>query len=123
VLYIDGGCYRVPTVLETAPVVYAAIGVFWGNYDTRNVSAAGQLSPFSNQRAELETMVTALNQARTARIPIVLRTDSPYAVANIIGHLSPWVKLTPQTERDQRILRRSWGVDVTNAYLSLPVRK
>ena len=31
VVYVDGGCYRVSTVLGTAPVVYAAIGVFWGN--------------------------------------------------------------------------------------------
>jgi hypothetical protein len=59
VVYTDGGCYRVPTIVGTAPVVHAAIGVFWGNYDARNVSAACQLPPFSNQRAELEAIIVA----------------------------------------------------------------
>jgi hypothetical protein len=51
----------------------------------------------------------------------VLRTDSSYAVANIIGHLAAWVKLTPPVEREQGILRRSKGVDVTNADLFLSI--
>jgi ribonuclease HI len=84
------------------------IGVYWGPADPRNLSAPlpGELQ--TNQRAELEAALAALESTRESDVALEIRTDSSYAVKAATEWLPRW---------QQNGFRTVGGTPVKNADL------
>ena len=76
-VYTDGSCYG-----NGAKESYGGIGIFFGQNDPRNVGAPYMDKP-TNNRAELAAIVKTLkilSKEIKARRPIIIHTDSVYAI-------------------------------------------
>ncbi|KAH8991281.1 ribonuclease H-like domain-containing protein [Lactarius akahatsu] len=87
VVYTDGACSR-----NGQAGSVAGVGVWWGPNDPRNISERCPGSPQTNNRAELIAIIRALQTAPTSPIPLVIKTDSKYAMKCIDKWLPLWRK-------------------------------
>ncbi|KAH9174175.1 ribonuclease H-like domain-containing protein [Lactarius sanguifluus] len=87
VVYTDGACSR-----NGQAGSVAGVGVWWGPNDPRNISERCPGSPQTNNRAELIAIIRALQTAPTTPIPLVIKTDSKYAMKCIVKWLPSWRK-------------------------------
>ncbi|KAH8983965.1 ribonuclease H-like domain-containing protein [Lactarius hatsudake] len=86
VVYTDGACSR-----NGQAGSVAGVGVWWGPNDPRNISERCPGSPQTNNRAELIAIIRALETATTT-LPLVIKTDSKYAMKCIVKWLPSWRK-------------------------------
>ena len=98
VVQTDGGCIR-----ENAQRK-GAIGVFWGPTSSFNVSRLAERPPFTNQRAELEAVLVAVQQARKRGFEhLILLSDSAYAVNCLTEHRKHWT-MSETTDRIDKMI-------------------
>ncbi|XP_046851225.1 ribonuclease H1-like isoform X2 [Xenia sp. Carnegie-2017] len=86
VVYSDGCCFG-----NGRQTARAGIGVYWGENDHRNASERLQGKPETNQRAELNAAIKALETAVKHNIPKVeIRTDSKYTLNAVTKWMKGW---------------------------------
>jgi len=98
VVYTDGACSR-----NGQAGSVAGIGVWWGPSDPRNLSERCPGDPQTNNRAELIAIIRALETAQTSRIPLVIKSDSKYAIKCINTWLPAWRKRGFRTTEGTRV--------------------
>lgn len=88
VVYVDGSCKD-----NGGEKATASYGVFWGDDNPRNKEGVinGQDSP-TNNRAELEAAIQALQQANSFKIEKleVIRSDSRYVTSGMNEWIHNW---------------------------------
>jgi len=84
VVYTDGACSGNGQYGSVA-----GIGVWWGPYDARNLSerCPGRQT---NNRAELIAIIRALETAPVTSVPLVIKSDSEYAIKCFTDWLPGW---------------------------------
>ena len=96
VVYVDGSSLR-----NGKPDAVAGFGVFYGEGDARNVSAAVRCLPRTNNVAELEAIECALQQETQAVAtadpdvpakPLVIVSDSSYSIRCLTSYFAAWVR-------------------------------
>lgn len=70
----------------------AGYGVYWGDDDPRNVSQPLMGSRQTNQRAELQAIISALGQTQSMPGALEIRTDSSYSIKCITEWSLGWAK-------------------------------
>ena len=86
IAHTDGGCITYNGKRQ------AAIGVYWGPSSTVTLSQMATEAPFTNQKAELEASLHALQQAMKREIiHLIVVSESLYAVTCLIAHSEHWV--------------------------------
>ncbi|KAH9053809.1 ribonuclease H-like domain-containing protein, partial [Lactarius vividus] len=98
VVYTDGACSR-----NGQAGSVAGVGVWWGPNDPRNISERCPGNPQTNNRAELIAIIRALQTAPRTLIPLVIKTDSKYAVKCIDKWLTGWRKKNFRTFQGTRV--------------------
>ncbi|KAH9970637.1 ribonuclease H-like domain-containing protein [Lactifluus volemus] len=84
VVYTDGACSRNGQAGSTA-----GIGVWWGPDDARNLSERCPGAQ-SNNRAELIAIIRALETIPASFVPLVIKSDSQYAIKCTTEWLPGW---------------------------------
>lgn len=84
VVYTDGACSGNGQYGSVA-----GIGVWWGSYDTRNLSerCPGRQT---NNRAELIAIIRALETTPITSVPLAIKSDSKYAIKCFTDWLPGW---------------------------------
>lgn len=84
-VHTDGGCRR------GSKGRIGGLGVFWENGSVRNLSKRAERLPVTNQSAELEAIVVAIEQAIQLEFTqLVLFSDSAYAVNCLTDSAKSW---------------------------------
>eukprot|EP00795_Rhopilema_esculentum_P007723 gene7723-13553_t len=87
VVYTDGGCFN-----NGKGNASAGIGVYWGRDDKRNLSERLE-GLQTNQRAELNAAIRALEQAvKNNMNELEIRTDSMYTINCVSKWIQAWKK-------------------------------
>lgn len=87
-IYTDGSCRGNGT-----PTALSGCGVWFGDGDARNVSAALPWPPHTNQRAELGAVLLALHAVLASPLRgagVSLTSDSKYCVEGITSWVAKW---------------------------------
>ncbi|KAI9454389.1 hypothetical protein BJY52DRAFT_1225114 [Lactarius psammicola] len=113
VVYTDGACSG-----NGQPRPVAGIGVWWGPSDPRNLSERCPGSPQTNNRAELIAIIRALETAPITPIPLVIKTDSKYAMQCVDTWIHRWRKHDFRTSQGTRV-KNSELIMYANALISM----
>ena len=115
IVHTDGGC------ITHEGRKIGAIGVYWGDTSTWNLSHLARFSPFTNQRAEFEAILMALQQAVTRKISsLILLSDSAYAITSITEYRKRSDQ-RPTVDGTEFVLTNATGQSVSNADLFLRI--
>ena len=95
--------------------------MYWGPASTYNLSQLATRVPFSNQRAELEAVLLALQQAESRKLKnLILITDSAYAVNCLTLHRHDWQEGVTADGKDA-VLTNAKGETPGNSDLFLAI--
>ena len=100
IVHTDGGC-----ITTKGNTRQGSIGIYWGPRSPNNVSRLAVRKPFTNQRAELEAILVALQQAQARKIShLILLSDSSYAVKCINFSKERWTFTTTDDGKNPMLI-------------------
>ena len=114
----DGGCRWVASELsDEGRVRVGTVGVYSGEDSPLNLSALAKYPPFTNQRAELEAILCALEQAIKLKMAyLFIRSDSSYAVSSLMVYQKKWIKHI-SIDGEEHMMYDTKGQEISNGDL------